>query len=60
MNDPKCMLGKYRGKNAACNVPAECQNCGHEIHEADRRERIIHTHGLTQRVDGRWGLVIRK
>lgn len=60
MSELKCMLGKYNGKNADCIVPSECQHCGHELHEKVRRERQINTHGLTQRVNGLCGLVVRR
>lgn len=58
MSELKCMLGAYKSKNADCAAPSECRHCGHEIHDADRRERKIHTHGLTQREDGLRRLVI--
>ena len=60
MDELKCMLGEYKSQNADCAASSECRHCGHEIHEADRRERKIHAHGLTQREDGLRGLVIRQ
>ena len=60
MDKLKCMLGRIGEKKPICIAPVECRDCGHEIHEADRREREIHTHGLTRRKDGLLGLVIRR
>ena len=60
MNKLKCMLGKHKSKNADCSIPSECQHCGHEIHEADRRKQKISVYGLTQRRDGLLRLVARR
>ena len=60
MSELKCMLGEYRAKNAGCNIFSECQHCGHELHEAARRERKIHAVGLIQNKNGLRGLAIRR
>lgn len=59
MDELKCMLGDYKSKTAIC-YKAECKYCGYELHEAERRKRMIDVFGLSRCGGGLLGLVIRR
>lgn len=59
MSKTKCLMGIDPAQAKKCNA-SECQNCGWEMSENERRRAYLKKYGLTLCADGLRRLIIRK